>query len=539
MKKLSTILLPGLIGILLTASCSKSFLDEKVYSSYAPTTLKDALGFEASLVGMYNHFSQFHTTSDRQGWLNVWQTGTDIAYAAQQEGIEVPYYNYPLLVSTDAAASFTWSWAYRMINNANIIIKNIEDPALSGISEENKGFINGEARFLRAYAYNVLATCFGRVPLVTEPLTAPKTDFTRAPLDEVNALIEADLVYAATNLPNPGGLGATTNSAGKPAGRAHKYMAMHLLSEAYLRMDKNELAEQQAEAVISSGLFSLNTARFGSTTQPGDAFSDMFIYGKQRRAQQNREVLWTLEMEHPASVVGGITNSPQHRRVWTAAYYQITGMKLADSLGGRGLARLRLNDWVVYNLYEEQDMRNSSFNFRRRYTYNDPARPATFGQPVPYAGFDTIFRVAPHTTKWFQFDPKDEFGFAMIKDIILMRLGETYLFKAEAQFKQGKLEEAATTLNLLRGRSNASAITAADVDLDFILDERVRELVGEENRRMTLMRTKTLVERTRRLNSVSPINQLVGIEDKHLLLPIPQAEINLNKDAVLEQNTGY
>jgi hypothetical protein len=158
---------------------------------------------------------------------------------------------------------------------------------------------------------------------------------------------------------------------------------------------------------------------------------------------------------------------------------------------------------------------------------------------VPYAGFDTIFRVAPHTTKWFQFDPKDEFGFAMIKDIILMRLGETYLLKAEAQFKQGKLEDAATTLNVLRGRSNASAITAADVDLDFILDERVRELVGEENRRMTLMRTKTLVERTRRLNSVSPINQLIGIEDKHLLLPIPQAEINLNKDAVLEQNTGY
>lgn len=539
MKKLSYIFLPALLIILIIPACKKSFLDERVYSSYSPETLSDPLGFEASLAGLYNHLSQFYTTSDRQGWLNVWQTGTDIAYAGQQEGIEVPYYNYPLLVSTDAAASFTWSWGYRMINNANIIIKNIEDPSLSGISDANKNAINGEARFFRAYAYNILATCFGKVPVVKEPLSAPKTDFVRAPLEEVNSLIEEDLVFASTNLPDPGGVGSKTNAGGKSAARANKYMAMQLLAEAYLRMDKNDKAEQQAQAVINSGFFVLNTTRFGSTTQPGDAFSDMFIYGKQRRAQQNKEVLWVMEMEHPASVIGGITNSPQQRRVWTAAYYQIAGMKITDSLGGRGLARLRLNDWVIYKLYEDNDMRNSPYNFRRRYTYNDPSKPATYGMPVPYAGFDTIFRIPPHTTKWFHFDPNDEFGFAMIKDIILMRLGETYLLLAEAQFKQSKLVEAAATLNILRGRANATPVAPGDVTLDYILDERVRELVGEENRRMTLMRTKTLVERAKRLNAVSPVNQLTGIEDKHLLMPVPQSEINLNKDAKLEQNTGY
>lgn len=522
------------------ASCKKSFLDEKVYSSYAPETLKDSLGFEASLVGLYNHLSQFYTTSDRQGWLSVWQVGTDIAYAAQQEGIEVPYYNYPSLVSTDAAASFTWSWAYRMINNANIIIKNIEDPSLSGMSAANKGAVNGEARFFRAYAYNILATCFGRVPVVKEPLTAPKTDFVRAPLDQVNALIEEDLLYAGANLPDVGALGSKTNASGRPAGRANKWMAMQLLAEASLRMGKNAQAEQQAQAVVNSGKLSLVNTRFGVRSgQPGDPFSDIFIYGNQRRSQSNRETIWTMEMENPASVTGGITNSPQQRRVWVAAYYQITGMKLADSLGGRGIARLRLNDWVIYSLYSPTDMRNSPYNFRRRYTYNDPARPATYGQPVPYAGFDTIFRINPNITKWFEFNPLDEFGFAMIKDIILMRLGETYLLLAEAQFKQGKLVEAATTLTTLRARSNASAVTAGQVNMDFILDERVRELVGEENRRMTLMRTGTLVERANRLNAVSPINQMTGLQNKHLLMPVPQTEINLNKDALLEQNPGY
>lgn len=538
MKKSINIITSLLLTGILISSCSKSFLEEEVYSSYAPETLRDSLGFEASISGLHNHLSQFFTTSDQQGWLNVWQVGTDIAYAGQQQGVEVPYYNYSLLNSNDGAAIFTWRWAYRMISNANIIIQNVEDPAVTGMSQLNKDAISGEARFFRAYAYNILATLFGGVPLVTEPLTAPKTDFVRAPLTEVNEQIETDLLFAAEHLPDVDNVKA--NSKGRMYGRANNAMARQLLAEVYLRMGRNAEAEEQAAAVISSGQFQLTTNRFGvRSNQPGDPFADMFVYGNQRRGQGNKEVIWTMEMEHPATIVGGITNNPQHRRVWGPFYVGVTGMKLADSTGGRGLGRLRLNNHVIYGIYEEQDMRNSPHNFRRQFWYNDPGKPATYGQPVPYVGFDTIFRLAPHTTKWYQFDPKDEFGFAMIKDIILMRLGETYLLLAEAQYKQGKLAEAAASLNVIRGRANASAVEPASLSLDYILDERIRELVGEENRRMTLMRTGTLVERALRYNSESPVNPMVGLESKHLLLPIPQAEIDLNKDAVLEQNPGY
>src|SRR6185436_16152884 len=189
--------------------------------------------------------------------------------------------------------------------------------------------------------------CFGKVPVVTEPITAPKTDFVRAPLEEVNALIEEDLLYAAANLPAIDNV--KSNSKGKMYSRANKYMANQLLAEAYLRSGKNDLAEQQAKLVINSGAFSLTTTRFGvSAAKPGDPFADMFLYGNQRRGQGNKEVIWVMEMENPATVQGGITNSPQQRRVWVAAYYQINGMKIVDSLGGRGIARLRLNDWVNY-----------------------------------------------------------------------------------------------------------------------------------------------------------------------------------------------
>lgn len=212
----------------------------------------------------------------------------------------------------------------------------------------------------------------------------------------------------------------------------------------------------------------------------------------------------------------------------------MTGMELTDSLGGRSNARLHLSNWILYGLYGEGDMRNSQNNIRRRYWYNLPGFDQ-FGQEVPFTGTDTLFRLAPHTTKWYQFDPNDEFGFATIKDIIVMRLGETYLLLAEAQFKQGKLPEAATTLNSLRARANAAPITPSQVTMDFILDERARELLAEENRRMTLMRTGKLVDRAIRLNG----DILTGLTERNLLLPIPQSEINLNIGATLDQNTGY
>lgn len=119
-----------------------------------------------------------------------------------------------------------------------------------------------------------------------------------------------------------------------------------------------------------------------------------------------------------------------------------------------------------------------------------------------------------------------------------MRLGETYLLMAEAQFRQGKLTEAAASLNVVRSRANATPVTPAQVTLDYILDERVRELLAEENRRMTLMRTGKLVERTLKYNT-NTINPVVGLTTKHNLMPIPQTEINLNKDAILDQNPGY
>jgi hypothetical protein len=264
----------------------------------------------------------------------------------------------------------------------------------------------------------------------------------------------------------------------------------------------------------------------------------MFVYGNERRAQGNSEAIWVLEQENPSSVVGGNTDNAQQRRVWGAAYYNIAGMVLCDSLGGRSIARLRLSNWVLYGLYPNGDIRNSQYSIKRRYYINDPAN-AKYGQMVPFTGPDTLYKICPSTTKWGAFDPNDTFGYAMIKDFMMMRLGETYLLLAEAQVKQGKTADAAVSINVLRTRANAPQVTADQMTLNFVLDERARELIGEENRRQTLMRTGTLVERSLRLNSGDVQHPTTGLADKNMLLPIPLSEIQLNKDAVLEQNPGY
>jgi starch-binding outer membrane protein, SusD/RagB family len=505
-------------------SCKKSFLNEESLSAYSPeNTLTDSLGFEANIAGLQAAVREQYTAKrpvDVQ--MTGFQIGTDICIKGNGNA-NAALENYALLTPVNSMISFYWYWGYKVISNANQIIEAAQNPAISLSASARDSYI-AEAKFFRAYAYNFLVTLFGEVPLVQAPINVPKTDFTNASLQSLNNLIIDDLVFSETNL--------NAIDAVKKPGRISKEAAQQLLAEVYLRVGNAASAEAECDKVLK-GPFSLVKGRFGvKKDQPGDAFSDMFIYGNQRRRQGNSEVIWVFEQEF--GTPGGSTDGDQHRRNWVPTYFEKSGMVICDSLGGRGQGNVRLSWWVINRLYTGNDMRNSKYSLHRDFYYNDPNN-ANFGKKVIPASADTLYRLAPYTTKWNFTLPTDVLVSSTYKDLIIMRLGETYLLMAEAQFKQGKLAEAAASMNVIRSRAQASLIQPSDVTLDYILDERARELIGEENRRMTLVRTGTLIDRVKRLNYGVPSN----IQEFNKLLPIPQSEIDLNKDGILKQNPGY
>ncbi len=460
-----------------TTSCSDSFLDEKMYSSYGP----EVSDVNAKLVGLHRQYAAIWGMSSQQGFVGCWQVGTDVGAPGDTQGVEVPFYRYQELNAENAGVSFLWEKLYELINSANQII--------ASQAEGGDAAATAEAMFFRAYAYNMLVTLWGDVPLVTESTSIPRTDYTRNAVAEVDGVIDSDLVYAMSNLPVVG--------AAKNESRINQDMARQLAGEAYLRMGMRDAsyfkkAEDVVTPIITGGKYELISARYGKyAAEPGDYYHDMFRWGNQRRSQGNMEAIWTFEMEYNRDVNGGT----------------------------KGVRNVTLK---------------------------------TGDQVIPHEG-DSLNVFYPHPTKWGAYDETDDFGYAVVKDWPVMRLGETYLLRAEARFRQGNTQGAADDINVLRDRAfkdyravapGAGKVTADQIDIDFILDERARELISEENRRMTLVRTNTLAERIKLNGDVEPAapsNKVITGFDAniHTLLPIPLTEIQLNKDGNLKQNPGY
>lgn len=132
--------------------------------------------------------------------------------------------------------------------------------------------------------------------------------------------------------------------------------------------------------------------------------------------------------------------------------------------------------------------------------------------------------------------PKEE---ASHKDVIMLRLGEIYLNAAEAAFNLNDKTAAADYIDRLRVRARKSPealpVKSADISLDFLLDERARELGGELYRWFDLKRTHKLVERSKAYNPDAK-----GVLAIHELRPVPQSELDkvTNRNDFV-QNPGY
>lgn len=535
------------IALLFIGGCEDELLDENPPGSLtSDIVLSSKSGFVNYIAAL--HFSARDELSkfDSFGWYINQQMGTDIACSGENAASNFRNWETYLTPATQVVERY-WDWAYAdMLLKANTIIVYANKPELSNIwtSESEKNAIIGEAKFFRAYTHNFLANLYGGVPIVDTVYSGPKTDFVRNTRKEVYESARKDLEFASQWLPETVGA--------QEEGRVVKAAADHLLSEVYISLGEYDKAVESASRVIESGLYKLMTERFGSKKDlPGDVYSDLFKTGNQNRSSGNMESIFVWQYEDQTQ--GGRSSQGNYLlRAWAPFYINVKdpdgkpGMVIADSLG-RGVGWVRPTSYFLYDLWKDNwdnDIRNSPNNIRRTHYYNNPGSE-WFRKPVEkshYAKLDTFQMLYPTLRKvegelvWDASASAGRLGWTT-SDIMVYRLAETYLLRAEAYFYLGDLSKAADDINKVRARSNAKLINSDDVTLDYILDERARELIVEEPRHRTLVRTGKLVERVRKYNMRADAR--ATIQEKHQFWPIPQKAIDANFSAELKQNPGY
>lgn len=511
--------------------------------------------YQGALFDIYAQLRTFKFNPNENGYAHMY--GTDIMINARRTADGLRWGNYSVTLNPIGGIPlYHWNGMYKVITSANSIIDRIVDNTV--LTADEKKLVDAEARFFRALGYRNLVYIFGGVPLLLNEVTSPKTDFERATREEVIAQIEADLLIAAENLPK-------INTVAD--GRLSNLAALHLLSEIYIAQQKWDLAIGAASSVIDDPNTALMTARFGSlANQPGDVFYDLFRVGNQNRSSGNREAIWVAQFE--LDILGGGLNSTNisgnvFERVHSPAVFTLTdpdgrsgslGSRSTLNAGGRGVSFMRPTAYMEQTIWAsdfDNDIRNSRFNYVRDFIYDNPASRWLDSSIVKYPGRNLLaesWRWYPHISKVTTPGQHPANIIANAETLLLtngagstytdqyyMRLSETYLLRAEAYLGKGDLPNAAADINQVRSRANARPVSPANVTLEFILDERARELSFEEDRRLTLSRLGRLVSRVRQFNNLNNTNIL----DHHALWPIPAREIEANINGNLEQNPGY
>lgn len=581
MKKIFFIILVSFSFIL---GCKKADFLRETPSDFLTTdnAFLNAAQFRTGLNYLYYRLRQNYILDDGDTRTVQFGAGADINFSPNDQNV---WTNYSYLNGNADFLRVLFNRQYEMINNANNILKQSENPNVQWASDAEKMEIQAEARFFRAWGYRFLSEMWGDVPLVTEPVTSPNLAYSRDKRDSVYAQCVTDFKFAAQHLPK------TRVEVGKLVSGA----AFHFLSEMYIALaderggDQNlyQQAVAAADSVINSGDYHLMTNRFGYRSSiPGkDVFWDMFQMTKEDGTTNysyqggNKESIFIIHLDKFKT--GGLppelsTRSDQERQYWPAFWgyngqFGFTGV--AYDWMGRGVGWVRPTSYFIYDLWAKsgpEDTRNAEWNINRVLkvpnpdmtyqnlpdpTRNWPLNPQTItlangstitvqlhpGDTVRQEWLttrvDTMNRWYPRVIKmgseWhYTTDPSNSF----VQDYYVARLAETYLLRAEAYMKSGNLASAADDINTVRARSNAAPVDPSAVNIDYILDERGRELYGEELRTLTLCRLKLYNERTKMYGYPLTATTVDNSTLRNDLWPIPQSVIDANYLKPFAQN---
>lgn len=551
-----------LVGIIVTAlsSCSNYIEEESLSNVPADETYKTASGFQLLVNSNYAWLKSIYGGNP---WL--FESGTDM-YAEGRTPEPPGLSQYSLLIPTSDNVADLYRPCYQLIQSVNKTIY------YSGVTEQspNLNTLVGEARFLRAQAYFLLVQTYGGVAIVDEHITSPVLSFQRNSAEEVYTKIIGDLDAA---------LASVGTSSYSTSGKVNKRAVNDLLAKVYLtrgyetfgKADDFTKAAAYADAAIAGQtlglafdqlfkpgndlnaetIFSVQYDKASTSTDPTKLGNNQFYYfgpylggsetgaplrsynlcptayalGLYEKGDKRWEATFMTEILEGPETNNGQTKTvlyyPYYRSTNPAAlkvrhFYEPKWFTPADRLAWETANASRKAATFVYHPWGEYDAAHTLIDNRDCYT-------------IPVKKFDDPDPTTPSST-----------GPVSTRDIILSRLGETYLVAAEAYLKAGVPTTGLDRLNEVRRRAGVANATIGQFNIDYILDERGRELVGEYKRWFDLKRTGTLVARASAYNYKVKAANFVGVGGQlKILRPIPQTALDLNQNKDFPQNPGY
>ncbi|WP_422349063.1 RagB/SusD family nutrient uptake outer membrane protein [Flagellimonas sp.] len=462
-------------------------------------------------------------------------------------------YNYQSIATNSRVDRF-WRNSYKIVVGTNLMIEKIEE----GESTEGDQLL-GENYYLRGLVFFQMGNVFGRpfnqggsnpsIPLKLTSDTEDRPD--RHTVQEVYDQVISDLLKAESLM--------TEN---KGASFASKEAAQALLSRVYLYMGDNSKAQEFADKVINSGVYSL---------LPTSEFSQM----NRLTPDQNSEAIFAVTLSSASDLLGqwddwftiGSFYASIEGTGWGEMYASRSYLDLIDQNDGD--ARRSFID-PQYLTDDNGDRIPAVYWVDESYVYQfaqttDSGGTITFDydgnnytlQSEVVDGKTVYFFNGPNGRQdvIFDFDMEKRNGhpkFFILKASLqeddlhmwsptVSRLAEMYLNKAESLAKGGADQAALDNINVLRQRAGVPEYTLANLPagktvLDVVLDERRLELAFEGHRRYDVYRNEQTMNRRYPGTHLNNSNPFFEIPPSHprVVEFIPEQQIILQPS--LEQN---
>lgn len=522
------------LSMSIISSCS-SKLDLFPQNDMTPNNaFKDMEGYTSVLAKVYGSLSLGGNEGDGAPDISGLDGGSQISFIR-------PFFNLQELPTDEAVVAwndqtikdfhnFSWTSADPFIKGMyarpiwnigliNAFLRESTDAKISerGFTGENATNIRNmaaEARFLRAFNYWVAMDLFGKYSFLTEEDQTGTTP-TEKSAAEIFMYIESELKAIEEILP-----AAKTNVYGRVDRAAAQALLarMYLNAETYTGSGKYNEAATYAKKVIDSG-YSLSTS-----------YTRLF---QADNHTQGNEIIWAINCDGLQTQGHGNTTF------------------LVSAASGEDAPDYNINSgWAGYRATKGL---SSKFYAGTATTTNDKRALFTTSKykidPIENEIDDiSNFNNGVHVKKWTNNyvdgrvgnDPNRNF---VDTDFPVFRLAEMHLIYAEAVLRGASTGDRATALNYVntvraRAYGNTSGnISDAALNLQFILDERARELYWEGHRRTDLIRFNQLVTDTYLWAWKGGVQGGRAVDAKYKLYPVPAEAIMVNPN--LKQTAGY